>query len=294
MSEKLCQICGRPSGKYPICLECNELKEKGLVQKCEKCGKWYLTEKGCCEKSIDHKTCLVCEAETKYGPLCLDCYKEKESYKKELKGDRNVHEIKDHYFSQRSILYKIKNPEYIKRGIIRLIAISEELSLYHNDNYLKDRLMKDIDDIIKYVNARKEEQDQTKKTNTFDDVDYRKQWPAEHLCDDGHYVRSYSEMLIDNWLYHNGIVHAYEKSVLMNTQPDAIVLADFYIPEGDVYIEFWGLNDDQNYLERKEKKLKLYKENQLNLISLEEGDVKRLNDILPRKLREYLKDRKFK
>lgn len=45
-----CQICGKQSGPYPICLGCNELKNKGEVVKCENCGKWYKVEDGCCEK----------------------------------------------------------------------------------------------------------------------------------------------------------------------------------------------------------------------------------------------------
>ena len=75
----------------------------------------------------------------------------------------------------------------------------------------------------------------------------------------------------------------------MESDPEAVVLSDFYIPDGNVYIEFWGLNDDQRYLERKKKKQKMYSDNHLNLIDLEESDVKRLNDILPRKLFEYIK-----
>lgn len=296
MSDKLCQICGNPSGKYPICVKCNKLKEEGKVLKCDICGKWHSVEQKCCEeKQEKHGECIVCSSEAKYGPLCLDCYKEKESFKKEFKGDRNPQEIKDHYFAQRRMLYKIKNPEYVLKGTIRLISTSEELSLYHNDNYLRNRYIKDIENLKKYANERNENNiiNENSKKNTFDDDDYRKQWPAEHQCDDGHYVRSYSEMLIDNWLYNHKIVHAYEKSVFMQTEPDAIVLSDFYIPEGNVYIEFWGLNDDQNYLERKEKKIKLYKDNNLNLISLEENDIKRLNDIMPRKLYEFIPNKQF-
>ncbi len=296
MEDNKCQVCGKTSGKYPICIACNKLKNSGGVQKCETCGKWYKTEEGCCEKTQEaNDTCIVCGAEAKSGPLCIDCYKEKESVKKEFIGNRHAQEIKDHYFAQRRMLYRIKNPEYVMKGTIRLIAISEELKLYHKDNYLKDRLAKDIENLTKYANERKEhtENDTNTKRATFDDEDYRKQWPAEHQCDDGHYVRSYSEMLIDNWLYNSKIVHAYEKSVFMVSEPDAVVLSDFYIPEGNVYIEFWGLNDDQNYLERKEKKIKLYEGNKLNLISLEENDVKRLNDIMPRKLHEFLKNKNF-
>lgn len=293
MSKRTCDVCGKPSGFYPICIDCNKLKEEDMVKKCMQCGKWYHVDKGCCKEATE-KPCLVCGRESKYGPLCIECYKQKESVKKEFKGDRSPQEIKDHYFAQKNMLFRIKNPEYVMNGTIRLIAISEELTLYHNDYYLKDRLNKDIESLRRYANGRKSKKETSTMAITFDDYDYRKQWPAEHLCEDGHYVRSYSEMLIDNWLYNNGIVHAYEKSVFMPSDPDAIVLSDFYIPEGNVYIEFWGLNDDQKYLERKEKKIKLYKENNINLISLEENDIKRLSDVLPRKLHQYLSNKKFK
>lgn len=36
-----CQVCGAPSGKYPICKECNEKKKQGFVVKCENCGRWH-------------------------------------------------------------------------------------------------------------------------------------------------------------------------------------------------------------------------------------------------------------
>ena len=127
------------------------------------------------------------------------------------------------------------------------------------------------------------------KTNNFNDEDYRNKFPKDHLCDDGHYVRSLSEMIIDNWLYNNNIVHAYEKSVFMKSNPDAIVLSDFYIPKGNVYIEFWGMENDEKYAKRKEIKINLYDENKINRIDLIEKDLKRLDDVLPRYLSKYIK-----
>lgn len=195
----------------------------------------------------------------------------------------------------------------MENGALRMVAIAEEVAAM-KDYYLRDRLVADIGAIMEYKNKRKakattknvsvesEEADvviEKPDKNNFDDVDYRKQWVAEHQCDDGHYVRSYSEMLIDNWLYNRGIVHAYERSVFMVSEPDAVVLSDFYLPKGDVYIEFWGLNDDQRYLERKNKKIKLYTENNKNLLSLEELDIKRLNDIMPRRLSEFIDDKEW-
>ncbi len=43
--------------------------------------------------------------------------------------------------------------------------------------------------------------------------DYRKKYPAEFRCKDGHYVRSQGEMAIDDSLYLWGIPHAYEKKL---------------------------------------------------------------------------------
>jgi hypothetical protein len=35
-----CQICGKKAGYYPLCKECNQLKEEGKISKCIDCGKW--------------------------------------------------------------------------------------------------------------------------------------------------------------------------------------------------------------------------------------------------------------
>jgi len=113
-----------------------------------------------------------------------------------------------------------------------------------------------------------------------DSTDIRKQWEAMHRTNDGHYVRSYSEVLIDNWLYENEHVHAYEKKVFLKKNPDATLLSDFYIPNGKIYIEFFGL-DNEKYKQRKEEKIALYKNNDLKLIVLEQEHIKILDDVLP-------------
>lgn len=250
-----CDVCNKPSGFYPLCKECNILKEKSLVTKCKECKKWYKISEGCnCNKEpflqSNQEKCLICDSESKGKLLCFQCYKEKERLGKELLPDRSPQEIKDHYFNQKRFLYKVKNPEYTKTGMLKMVAISEELSTFHRDWYLKQRLNDDINKLRKYQEGGIPK-DVEKEKRTFDDEDFRKQFLAEHQCEDGHYVRSYSEMLIDNWLYNHGIIHAYEKSVFMATDPDAVVLSDFYIPKGKVYIEFWGLKEEANYIKRK-------------------------------------------
>lgn len=117
---------------------------------------------------------------------------------------------------------------------------------------------------------------------------FREKFEAKHRTQDGHYVRSKAEMIIDNLLYQYGIVHAYERKLPIEED----VYSDFYIPPGNwrpqgVYIEYWGLENDEKYLDRKKKKIFLYKENELSLIELNESDVQNLDDVLPRKLLNF-------
>ena len=108
--------------------------------------------------------------------------------------------------------------------------------------------------------------------------DFREKFEAKHRATDGHFTRSKAEMLIDNWLYMFEIVHAYERKLPIEEN----VYCDFYIPAGKVYIEYWGYENDEKYLERKKKKQEIYKKYNLNLIELEDADIQNLDDVLPK------------
>ena len=114
-------------------------------------------------------------------------------------------------------------------------------------------------------------------------VGFREKFLAKHRSADGHFVRSKAEMLIDNWLYMAEIVHAYERKLPIEED----VYRDFYIPTGKVYIEYWGYENDQKYLARKEKKIDIYKKYGFNLIELNDEDVQNLDDLLPKMLLKY-------
>ena len=185
-----CQVCGGKSGFYPLCKECNFLKDEGKVTKCEECGIWKEGNK----------------------PLCHECWLKKD--KEEKKNSKD---------------YKISEEEK-------------------------------------------------------DDNDFRTKFPATFISEDGHRVRSKAEQIIDNWLYHKGIVHAYERRVPIEEE----VYCDFFIPIGQkVWIEFWGL-EETKYLKRKELKKKFYTAHNKNLIELTDKDIENLDDNMPIKLRKYL------
>lgn len=107
--------------------------------------------------------------------------------------------------------------------------------------------------------------------------DKREMFIASYRCEDGHYVRSKSEMIIDNYLYSHNIRHAYEKIVYSKID-DKSCTSDWYLPDYDVFVEYWGMNDER-YNKIKELKLKIYEENNLNLLSLNEDILeKNLDD----------------
>jgi hypothetical protein len=119
--------------------------------------------------------------------------------------------------------------------------------------------------------------------------DFRKRYPAEYRAKDGHYVRSKAELTIDDSLYLWGIAHAYEKK-LPNTEK--IVYSDFHIPSGNsrpkaVYIEYWGMEYDEKYNQRKKEKIKIYNELDLILIQLNDTDIKNIEDSLQKYLLQH-------
>lgn len=79
------------------------------------------------------------------------------------------------------------------------------------------------------------------------------------------------------------IAYAYEKRVPIKED----TYCDFYIPKGKVYVEFWGYEDDEAYLKRKEKKIELYKKYNLNLIEIDNGTISNLDDYLPKELLKF-------
>lgn len=124
-------------------------------------------------------------------------------------------------------------------------------------------------------------------TDTVDD--FRKKYPAEYRTKDGHYVRSKAELTIDDSLYLWGIAHAYEKK-LPNTTEN--VYSDFHIPSGNgrpkaVYIEYWGMENDEKYNQRKNKKIEIYNELGLSLIQLNDADIKNIEDSLQKYLLQH-------
>jgi len=142
--------------------------------------------------------------------------------------------------------------------------------------------MEVVQELLDLAEGRKES---LGEPGTKEESDFRKKYPANYLCSDGHWVRSKAELLIDNWLYtrHPPIAHAYERRLPVPEE----AYADFYIPIGDCYIEYWGL-DTPEYSARQRRKLELFRNYKFRVISLGERDIEKLDDLLPGKLLKFL------
>ena len=116
-----------------------------------------------------------------------------------------------------------------------------------------------------------------------EDSSFREKYATPYRATDGHWVRSKAEMLIDNWLYMSGVVHAYERQLPIEED----VFCDFYIPDGKLYIEYWGMERDPKYAARKKEKIEIYHKYGLNLIELTDEHVKNLDDQLPKALLKF-------
>lgn len=123
--------------------------------------------------------------------------------------------------------------------------------------------------------------------NSLTTNNFREKFPAQYRTKDGHNVRSRWELLIDNALYEYWLPHAYERKLPIEED----VYSDFYIPAKNgtkaVYIEYWGIENQVKYEDRKDVKKSIYEKYHLDLIELDNHHIDNLDDYLPRMLLKY-------
>jgi|CXWJ01.1.fsa_nt_gi hypothetical protein len=135
----------------------------------------------------------------------------------------------------------------------------------------------------KVIQPTKENQPQPETVTKSGSDNFREKFPATFRTKDGHMVRSRAEVIIDNALYDYKLAHAYERKLPIEED----LYSDFFIPTENVYIEFWGMENDPKYLERKKVKLEIYKKYDFKLIELTDEDISNLDDHLPKKLLKF-------
>ena len=98
-------------------------------------------------------------------------------------------------------------------------------------------------------------------------------------------VQSRGEKRIGDWLSAQGIAYRYDERVMV-AGGDRI-RPDFYLPEFDLYIEYWGM-DTPEYVASRQRKQILYQRERKKLISLSFRDFDRLEEVLAEKLSRHI------
>jgi hypothetical protein len=101
----------------------------------------------------------------------------------------------------------------------------------------------------------------------------------------GGWVQSDGERLIANYLHAHQIAYRYDER--LQIIDGYAIRPDFYLPEFDLYIEYWGM-DTTDYKIGMLKKQKLYQQQGKKLLSLYYQDKARLPQLLAEKLSRYL------
>ena len=108
----------------------------------------------------------------------------------------------------------------------------------------------------------------------------------EKMAVDGTAVQSGGEKRIADWLAAHQIAFVYDERYLVAR--DTLIRPDFYLPEFDLYIEYWGM-DNPEYNANRQKKLWLYQRAGKKLISLSFHDITDLENVLSLKLSRYIR-----
>ena len=119
---------------------------------------------------------------------------------------------------------------------------------------------------------------------------YQAKYPSSYICLDGHKVRSLSELLIDDFFHRHGINHEYEDIILksVNSQEKQLKY-DWYLPDVEVYVEFFGYSGNR-YKKNTEEKINFYRKHNLTMIALKPEHLANLQESIPEIFKEYWSD----
>lgn len=273
-----CKICGKRSIFSLKCRYCKEVKVEEKVVTKPLLGK-----------------CMFCEKSAKYS-LCGKCYREKLMVKSELESSFVDYEkTKEYYNNLKYNIIKVPDIDSAINGCIKLVVIGEILEKKFKEKraFIKSKF--DVSDILKKKReclANNKELDEVVEVEDNEWKDFRKVYPMNIRCKDGHYVRSKAEKLIDDYLFDNQIMHIYEKRII-NEGNNETYYPDFYLPylinNKGVYIEYFGLEDNEKYIKKEKKKLNYYSSKGYDVIEVREANISSIDDFLEDKIREVKK-----
>jgi len=260
--------------------------------------------------------CIICGKGSRYYKLCKKCYEKKEEIKEILKKYITPENALDFFQHKENDLKNETDKGKAEEEAIDLLAIGSFLIEYkipygENNDYesltisLLKKAKKRIEDFdqkkVEFFSTssmsknnvnitddnneitEEENEDEVYSTSSIDQ--YHKKYPSKYKCEDGHWVKSRAEVRIDDYLYSHNVLHTYEKKVYGTLDSDKYTIADFYIKEGNFYIEYYGVNKKSYYIKQHIKE-KFYERNKINVIQLDHTPENDLLDILEKEIKQ--------
>ncbi len=150
-----------------------------------------------------------------------------------------------------------------------------DISSLQNQNAEKEKkihsLQQENEKLLSTIETIRKELEETEKENREylnamaeieHPTDYRQKYRKPYRCTDGDYVRSKAEREIDNFLYYHRIWHIYEQKYQVTS--DTSYYPDFFLPDYNLYIEYFGINDLKKYQEKTNTKKQIYSRDKTN------------------------------
>lgn len=100
---------------------------------------------------------------------------------------------------------------------------------------------------------------------------------------DGHELKTPLQARVCNWLYLARLAHAFQRALPVESP----VYADFYLPDGGVYIDCWEADVPAGELSGKFGRRELYRELQLRHLEINASDSDKLDEVLGRGLSAF-------
>lgn len=279
MSVKYCQICGKQSGMFPLCKEHSQEAKNGLIIKNENSGLWDY-KKNIEDKNINKNTsCLICGNKTTNGYLfCKECYYNIEDRKEELDKNQKPTKLKDYYYNAKDYAMRVFDESKIYYQKLTMVSLNELLKKLYNDTTLEERINKDLKNIDENLKLKNEKlKSSVKETSIIETIKEEKDKDKAKVkkSQDGHFVESELEITVDDVLYGQGIIHAY--NIKVDEITERTVVCDWYLPVAlgkGIYVELWGMVGNEKYNRNKQEKIDLYKKHNLPLIEITNAEVK--------------------
>lgn len=197
-----------------------------------------------------------------------------------------VHDLQDIVDNPSEKDYNRRDAELAVKTICEAVRISEEKAEHKcircSVNVSADEYAKSVRSFQRIYCAKCFDEIFLKRRNFDTEVENNKTIKAEN----GTLVQSDGERIIANFLHENGITFRYDERIRIIN--GFAIRPDFYLPEIDVYIEYWGM-DTLDYKIGMLKKQKLYQQEGKKLISLYFQDKPDISKILRDKLARYIK-----